>query len=193
MLLGQLKFPHFLWGLLNSKFEKQKNKGGFRILFLSCAGHWCEGSFYFLQFSSPSTLTYILIETSFIYLQTLSILQASIFCGQMRSTCTLQSRMSGIETQFDLAYLPRWLSGQESTCQCRRHRFNPWVGKVPWRRKWQPTPVFLPGKFHGQRSLVGYSPWCHNELNMTEYTRTLVSLFNLFYFRKEGIIIMPPQ
>ena len=43
--------------------------------------------------------------------------------------------------------------------QCRRPRFNPWVGKILWRRKWEPTPVPLPGKFHGQRSLVGYSPW----------------------------------
>ena len=55
--------------------------------------------------------------------------------------------------------LPRWLSGKESACQCRRCRFNPWVGEIPWRRKWQPTPVFLPGKYQGQRSLVGYSPW----------------------------------
>ena len=43
--------------------------------------------------------------------------------------------------------------------QCRRHGFDSWVGKIPWRRKWQPTPVFLPGESHGQRSLVGYSPW----------------------------------
>ena len=59
----------------------------------------------------------------------------------------------------------------ESTCQCRRHKtcmFNPWVGKIPWRRKWQPTPVFLAGEFHEQRSLVGYSPWGHKELDMTE-------------------------
>ena len=48
---------------------------------------------------------------------------------------------------------------KESTCQFRRHRFHPWIGKVPWKRKWQPTPVFLPGKSHGQRSLAGYSPW----------------------------------
>ena len=41
---------------------------------------------------------------------------------------------------------------------CKRHGFDPWVGKIPWRRKWQPTLVFLLGKFHGQRSLVGYSP-----------------------------------
>ena len=50
--------------------------------------------------------------------------------------------------------LLRWFSGKESTCQCRRCGFDPWVGKIPWRRKWQPTPVFLPGKSHGQRSLV---------------------------------------
>ena len=49
--------------------------------------------------------------------------------------------------------------GKESDCQCRRCEFNPWVGKIPWRKKWQPTPVFLPGKSHGQRSLAGYSPW----------------------------------
>jgi len=42
--------------------------------------------------------------------------------------------------------LPWWISGRESTCQCRRHRFDPWVGKILWIRKWQPTPVFLPGK-----------------------------------------------
>ena len=46
-----------------------------------------------------------------------------------------------------------------NTCQFRRHRFDPWVGKIPWRRKWQPTPVFLPGKSHGQRNLADYSPW----------------------------------
>ena len=43
--------------------------------------------------------------------------------------------------------------------ECGRPEFNPWVRKIPWRRKWQPTPVLLPEKFHGWRSLVGYSPW----------------------------------
>ena len=55
-------------------------------------------------------------------------------------------------------------SGKEPTCQCRkhkRHEFDPWVGKIPCRRTWQPTPVFLPEEFHRQRSLVGYSPWDH--------------------------------
>ena len=46
-------------------------------------------------------------------------------------------------------------AGKESACQCRRPGFDPWVGKIPWRRKWQPTPVFLPGESHGQRSLAG--------------------------------------
>ena len=54
--------------------------------------------------------------------------------------------------------------------QFRRRRFKPWVGKIPWRRKWQPTPVFLPGKSCGQRSLVGCSPWAHKESDMTEVT-----------------------
>ena len=53
---------------------------------------------------------------------------------------------------------PWWLRDKESVCQCRRHRFNPWVKKICCRRKWQHIPVFLPGKFHGQRSLVGSSP-----------------------------------
>ena len=50
--------------------------------------------------------------------------------------------------------------------------FDPWVGKIPWRREWQPTLVFLPGEFHGQRSLVGYSPWGRKESDMTEVTNT---------------------
>ena len=52
-------------------------------------------------------------------------------------------------------------SGKEPARQCRSHRrrkFDPWVGKFPWRRVWQPIPVFLPGESHGQRSLVGYHP-----------------------------------
>ena len=49
-----------------------------------------------------------------------------------------------------------------------------WVRKIPWRRKWQPTPVILPGEFHGQRSLAGYSPWGHKESDTTEFTFMLV-------------------
>ena len=64
--------------------------------------------------------------------------------------------------------LPWWLRRLSVCLQCGRLQFNPWVRKIPWRRKWQSTPVLLPGKSHGQRSLVGYSPWCRKELDMTE-------------------------
>ena len=69
---------------------------------------------------------------------------------------------------WSTSWLPR---GKESTCQCRRCKrrgFSPWVEKIPWRRTWQPTPVFLPGEFHGQRSLTGYSPWGRKESDTTE-------------------------
>ena len=71
--------------------------------------------------------------------------------------------------------LPMWLSGKESACQCRKLRrcwLDPWDGKIPWRRKWQPTPVFLPGKSHGQRRLVSYSQWNHKESDTTEQRST---------------------
>ena len=54
--------------------------------------------------------------------------------------------------------------------QCRKPRFDPWGGKMPWRRAWQSTPVFLPGKSHGQRSLVGYGSEGHKESDTTEVT-----------------------
>ena len=65
--------------------------------------------------------------------------------------------------------------GKQSACQCRRgkrHGFDPWVGKILWRTKCQPTPVFFPGKFHGQTSLAGHSPWCHKESDTTENANT---------------------
>ena len=74
----------------------------------------------------------------------------------------------------ELTGLPMWHSGKESACQCRRHktcRFNSWAGKIPWRRKQQLNPVFLPGKSHGQRSLVDSSTYCRKELDTTEYSR----------------------
>ena len=72
------------------------------------------------------------------------------------------------EIYFQLGHTKRWLgfpggtSGKEPACQCRRRKrceFDSWVGKIPWRRKWQPTSLFLPGESHGQKNLVGYSPW----------------------------------
>ena len=58
---------------------------------------------------------------------------------------------------MDVKVFPGGSVGKEPACDVGDPGSNPWVGKIPWRRKWQPTPVFLTGKFHGQRSLVGYS------------------------------------
>ena len=65
--------------------------------------------------------------------------------------------------------LPCWLNGKGSACHCRDPwGFSLWVRKIPWRRKCQPTPVFLPGESHGRRTLAGYSPWGHEEADTTE-------------------------
>ena len=64
---------------------------------------------------------------------------------------------------FVIWSFPGGTSGKEPACQCRRLgrcEFDPWVGKIPWRKKWQPTPLFLSRESHGRRSLAGYSPWC---------------------------------
>ena len=81
--------------------------------------------------------------------------------------------------------LPRWLlSGKESACQRRSHRrcsFDIWVRKIPWRRKWQPTPVFPPRESHGQKSLEGYSPWNCKESHTAEWTQTQHLLYSSYY------------
>ena len=69
--------------------------------------------------------------------------------------------------------------------QCRRPGFNPWVWRISWRRKWQPTPVFLSGEFHGQRSLVGYSSWDLKESDMTEWLT--LSTFSCILFTVKSL------
>ena len=87
---------------------------------------------------------------------------------------------------------PGGASGKESVCQCRRRkrcRFDPWVGKIPWRRAWQPTLVSLPRESHGQRSLVGYSPWGRKESGMNEATEHAWSHFWLSPLELEALTI----
>ena len=91
------------------------------------------------------------------------------------------------ETFLLLFRFPRWHSGRESDCQwkrCKRCAFNTWVRKIPWRRKWQPTPIFLPGKFQELRSLAAYSSWGDKELDMTEQLN-----MHGWFFKTENIII----
>ena len=108
------------------------------------------------QASNPSKLHPILLPNG-------TCLRVALVWS-LKLNCTLPSLGSGF---------PGGISGKEFACQCRRHRrhrLDPWVRKIPWRRAWQPIPVFLPGEFHGQRSLVGHSPLGCKESNTTEAT-----------------------
>ena len=90
-----------------------------------------------------------------------------IFWHQIRPWALVHSQKSEFLETISLL----GTNGKESPCQCRRRKrlgFDPWVGKISWSRKWQPTPVFLSGKSQGQRRLTGYSPQGCRELNMTE-------------------------
>ena len=80
----------------------------------------------------------------------------------------LQRVLSILFTAIVLIRLLWWLSGEESACQCRSLRFNPWVRNILQRRKWLPPLVFFPGKLHRQKSLVGYSPWVAKEWDTTQ-------------------------
>ena len=84
-----------------------------------------------------------------------------------------RAHFQNIQVTLRINGLPRWLRGKESACQGRIQKkceFDPWVEKIPCCRQWQPTPVFLPGKFHGQSSLTGYSPWVCKESDTTAHT-----------------------
>ena len=82
---------------------------------------------------------------------------------------------------------PRWLSGDD-----------PWVRRIPWRRKWQPTPVFLAEKSYGQRSVAGYCPWGHKELDKTGHSTAMERLLSLGQgsqeqkFGSPGLVVAGP-
>ena len=95
--------------------------------------------------------------------------------------------------------LPWWLWRYSVCLQCRRPGFDPWVRKILWRKKWQPTAVLLSGKFHGWRSLVGYSPWGRKESDMTEWLQfhhlsnlQIKTLLTLWGFPCGSVVKNPP-
>ena len=90
--------------------------------------------------------------------------------------CVLWSNQLSNVKHF-LNLILSWGAGWRIRLRCRRHRFDPWVGKTPWRREWYSTPIFLPGEFHGQSSLEGYSPRGCKESDTTWWL--LLSLFHL--------------
>ena len=102
----------------------------------------------------------IWIVSNFVNSATMNILQK--FLSEYLFS-VLEGLYLGMEllSHMHILGFPDGTNGKELTCQCRRyqkHRFDPWVKKIPWRRAWQPTPGFLPGESHGQRNLAGYSP-----------------------------------
>ena len=97
-----------------------------------------------------------------------------ILLAASKNTRDLSQALSPQTAEFELLQgFPGGTSGKEPACQCRRCKssgFHPWVWKIPWRKAWQLTPVILPRESHGQRSLVGYSPYGCKESDMTEAT-----------------------
>ena len=105
-------------------------------------------------------------------------------CYQHRSHCNSAHLSSTFYYLLATLYLGfpsgTGVKGMQSR-RCKRPGFNPWVGKIPWGRKWQPIPGFLPEKLHGQKSLVGYSRWGRKELATTNSTQILYLVFVLCF------------
>ena len=110
-----------------------------------------------------------------------SVHPRSIGTGCLCSLAASCSELPFKRTQVNEGF-PGGTKGKESACQYKRCYkrcgFDPWVWKIPRSRKWQPIPVFLPGKSHGQRSLAGYSSWGHKESDITKQAYMMV--FNYF-------------
>ena len=98
-----------------------------------------------------------------------------------------KSLISYLSTEQGLLFygLPWWLRRWriQSACNVGGPRVNCWVWKMPWRREWQPTPVFLPGKSHGQKNLVVYSPWGHKRSDMTLWLTLFIVLYLFLHFQ----------
>ena len=122
----------------------------------SCQEHW--GAYHGAANSRCKTVTWVCfsISETLLWQKDLS-LTASSLC--------LNSGNKNQETPNGLLW---WSRLYRTWLQCGRPGFYPWIRKIPWRRKQQPTPVFLSGESHGQRSLVGYSPWGHKESDRME-------------------------
>ena len=88
--------------------------------------------------------------------------------SQGKSFSLGQSMPHAWATKFRCELKAKWFRWLSVHLQCWRCGFDLWVGKILWRREWQPTPVFLPGESHGQRNLAGYTPWGHKESDTTK-------------------------
>ena len=110
-----------------------------------------------LQKSSPGLIWWICHFSNILKKQAASF---SLFTSMLKKLS--EEETTSVFTK--LKYRKLFLFGKESTCQCKRCGFDPWVSKIPGRRKWQLTLVFLPGKSHSQGSLAGYRSWGHKRI-----------------------------
>ena len=115
-----------------------------------------------------------------------------VFLDQGSNPCLLHWKADSLPLNLYESLLKGFLkralfpggSDDKASARIAETRFNPRVWKIPWRKKWQPIPVFLPGKFHGWRSLVGYSPWGLKESDTTEWLHLTLNKCPLGTYRK---------
>ena len=135
--------------------------------------NWCWGQFMLKSWLCYSVGCMPLTPRGWCLIVTIRWMLLSSDFGVDRLVMSMCRVISWIVGKGCLLSPAWWLRGSSVCLQCGRPGFDPWVRKIPWRRKWQPTPVFLPGESRdspppGWRSLVGYSPWGRKELDMTE-------------------------
>ena len=114
-----------------------------------------------VQGTLKSLLQYYSSKTSILRCSAFFIVQLSYsYMTTWKTTALTRQTFAGkvMSLLFMVSTVAQW---SRICLQWKKHKFNSWIGKIPWRRKWLPTPVFLPGKSHGQRSLVDYSSWGH--------------------------------
>ena len=140
----------------------------------------CQQGFCMLQGYAPQTLLYMWVTQRYFKMQILtSEVQGEAWGSYISNKFPDEARVT-VPPHLECYLSKNWgfpggTSGKEPACQCGRHKrhgFDPWVGQIPWRKAWQPTPVFLPEEFlHGHRSLMGYSSYGRKQLDMTEATK----------------------
>ena len=134
--------------------------------FIHIFNHFCQLSVSFIKIN-----TFLILSKSPVIILLTYLTNIVCICTHTHThTHTLICHLTDefpICTRKDTIIFPWLFSSKEFICQCRRQRFNPCIGKIPWKRKWQPTPGFLYGKSYEQMSLTGYNPWGHKESDMT--------------------------
>ena len=130
--------------------------------------HLLSYSFYTHNLPILTSLLQRNIVTSISHRRSQSLRVKVVCLGSCQVGVQILCECVNVTSMFFPIYYPSGSDGKMSCVQCERPGFDPQVRKILWRRKWQPIPVLLPGKSHGQRSVVGYSPRGHKKLDTTE-------------------------